>query len=306
LPSYEQGQEALRSLCGRERALLIYDSVRDEKTLDAWMPHHGFNGDVIVTTTEGVWATGWRCIQLTRFAKDEAQQVAELLLPGDTAEITSIRQQLVDRSAGLAVELCAAAKAADVAIKLGDGTKVEALLADETYSSLQLAWALLPERAQLFLRIAATFKAGVIPVELIRAPLVRSGWSDQNVSAAFADVKRRGFGTAGSGDAFDLHQVYADFARSQTVPSITSFRTVLFAGFLEAARAFTKTPADAELAARFLAHELAAELWSDIATDLRAIGLALLQGGRFANAQGWFERVVAAETVRRSPSTRSW
>jgi len=101
-----------------------------------------------------------------------------------------------------------------------------------------------------------------------------------------------------------MHQCVVRFVREQSGPTISeAVRRRHLDGFLHAASRFCEHPADPQLAAGPRAYPANVTFWSTVlpedgaALDARAsaLGDGLRMDGQFDEAQGWYERAVAAK-----------
>jgi len=101
-----------------------------------------------------------------------------------------------------------------------------------------------------------------------------------------------------------MHQLLAMFLTSveledELAADISSVRRAQLDRFLELGRQVGVSPADSELAARFLSYALELEAWVDVGVDVSApdgevVARAMHELGRYDEARPWFERAVEA------------
>jgi hypothetical protein len=175
---------------------------------------------------------------------------------------------------------------------------VEVELTAETTSSFESVWILLSSDAQLVLQVASTLVPLHVPASLIMSGLQRTGWDASRIEDAIDDARDRGL-AGGDDDDVDVHQLVARFVRTHG-PLNHTVRRSLFDGLMDTARAFSSHPGDLDLRRLMHAHSPSLDDWADLVTEtfqLDAIGLAIVELGKHAEALPWLERAVAAKVA---------
>ena len=292
----DQCRRALRELGSAGCTLVIYDAIVDEHTLRDWLPYEGLDWHLIVTSTSARWANAWSTVELEPLPPAAARELVASIL-GDDIAAGRLAQPIAVKAAGVTIELCASAAAVHERIRRGRTVeRVSAELARATSSSFESAWTLLSPEAQLVLQVASTFATPHVPASLIMSALQRSGWSASGVEDAIDDTRDRQL-ASGDNDDFDVHQLVARFVRDRGLLA-PSVRRSLFEGLLSAAHAFSEHPGDLDHRALILAHSLDVDDWAALVTDgpeWHAIGHAIAELGKYAEALPWFKRAVAAK-----------
>jgi len=290
----DQCRRALRDLGAAGRTLLIYDAVADEATLRDWLPYDGLDWHLLVTSTSASWARAWTTLEVGPL-RDQAALVAAIL--DNEGGSGRLIEPIVTKAAGVTIELCASATAARDRLRRGRTVEnVSAELASATSSSFEAAWALLSSAAQLVLKVACTFATPRVPAPLLVSALARMDWRTTAVEEAIDEARDRRL-AAGAGNSVEVHQLVTRFVRERG-PLEEPMRRSLFQGLLATAEAFVTNPGNLDARALMVAHSLKLDDWADLVSDgsqWDVVGGAIVELGRFEEAQPWFERAVAAK-----------
>jgi tetratricopeptide (TPR) repeat protein len=294
----DQCRRAL-ALLGARPTLLIYDNVRDEEALSAWLPPDGLACHVLATSTAAYWSSSWSTHRVDLLEDADARAIVDKVVQNRSAARTWV-DLLVTTARGVTVELYAASKAIDYETRYGRIGAVGDALAVDTTSSFGRAWRILPDDSQRVLRSACLFETSRIPPEALRALWIGEGWSDTRFNAALDAAQDRTLVVA-KGEVLDVHQCIAQFVRDQHEVAIpTILRARHFDGFVEAARRFDEHPANPQFGACLRAYPANVTFWSALLPEHSAalsggaqtVGQGLLMDGRFDEARGWFERAI--------------
>jgi hypothetical protein len=209
----EQCRRALLKLGGDGRVLIVYDAVTDERTLRGWLPNDELEWHLIVTSTFASWAAPWNTVKVGALEKQAARTLVTGLLADESAAKLLV-PAIIDKAAGIMIELCASATAAYKQLQRSRPVEhIPEELAPETTASFEAAWGLLSGNAQIVLSVAST-QGPRVPMERIVSVLEKLGWSRSAVDAAIDEARDR---TLMMGDVawVEVHPLVARFAQQR-------------------------------------------------------------------------------------------
>ncbi|MBK8209257.1 MAG: hypothetical protein IPK78_04140 [Rhodospirillales bacterium] len=297
----DQGFRTLAAL-GAAPTLLIYDNVQDVDTVLAWLPPAGMPCHVLVTTTLDRWHAGWEAIEVPPLS---AQACIDLTtaIAGETVS-DRFGAELARLAGGLPVQIVPAAATLAHEARRGRLDAAVLTLTEEAQQSFCGVFNQLEPPVQLLLRAAAQFTPQRIPRDELQFCLTTAvGWSEGEFQRRLDTCLDRH--VMQDGAELWMHQLFAAFLQDEpssehSAASIKSVAAAQAARMVTIALEVANHPNRADLSAKLLAFGPDFAHWRSADAELspengEAIGRALSEIGRFADAQPWFERAVAAK-----------
>ena len=287
MPLDAQCYQALLSLA--PECLLIYDNAQRPEHVEAWLPPAGVDANVIVTTVEENWDPRWHTVFVPPLRDTDSLRIvvdlAGSLLPA------AVASRLVRQSAGIPMQLVPATLSARKAIVLGGS--LGTLEGIESPRSFEHPWALVDADARLLL-FACTFfhpeRASAAILEAVLADAMH--WRRRRTEAAISIAKDQGL--LEGKQPLRMHQLLSSFIRERAGDldgEAVALITRKLADLLrQTSAAVTNNPASADHTLALLSFALDVEVWNADAlgaAHAHAVGLALSQIGRFAEAVPW-------------------
>jgi tetratricopeptide (TPR) repeat protein len=276
-----------------EPTLLIYDNLDDEQALARYLPAPNLPVHLLITTTQRFWPRPHQVHVVTRLEPPDAHALV-VELAGDAAA-QRWGAELVARAGGITVELKAAARFAHYELEHGREPTFGSAASHASQSSFERAFSTLPADAQLAARVASQFNPAAVPLGALASLL---DWAPQRLQSALDAVSDRGLATR-VGETLRIHGLMCGFLRARGEPLLSpELVTRHFRAFATTARAFTAAPADKALRLTLASYPDDLAFWAERGVcgdghDQHALGLALLEAGKFIEARFWFERAVA-------------
>lgn len=294
----DQAQQTLAALFAT-RSLLIYDNVVDQNTLDAWLPPHGADCHILITSFLEKW-DGWWAFEVDSLSTEDSKSLVEVLAGAEIAGKLGVR--LATSAGGLPVELCPAAVA--VAAEYRRWKRLPQLsssLAHESEQSFERAYRLLEDEAQLLLQGLAFLESSRAPMNEITGQFQRAlEWNAPKVRL-LADSCIN-FHLLQGGDELRMHQTVANFVIGAKTSSrqkalLLKIRRTQARRLAELAEQLSNDPGRTEVASIALLFPLTPKQWEECGlkislADGETIGRGLHHIGRFKEAQPWFERAL--------------
>jgi tetratricopeptide (TPR) repeat protein/predicted phosphodiesterase len=300
LPLNDQGQQTFNAL-GAAPTLLIYDNVQAFDHVLTWLPLSGMPCHVLITTLADDPALTWPLVEVKPLSHDQSLELVEKLTGGHLP--SRFTEAVAKHAGGLPVQIIADATTLAYEQRRGrlrsDPLTVVAAAAK---NSFQAAYDRLERPARLLLHTAAFLNPQHIAMRELSQHLTEGlDWSETDVKRTL-DICLDLHLLDGTPDP-TMHQLFASFLR-ETLPSpeeqaaLARVRPVQGQRFVELARAVSTSPADTQSAAALLNYPLTPKAWIRAGDPLpknqgATVGSALLEMGRFEEAQLWFERNIA-------------
>jgi tetratricopeptide (TPR) repeat protein len=294
----DQAQQTVGALFA-DRTLLIYDNVTDPEVLRSWLPPHGAQCHILITSFLEKW-DGWWATEVEPLSAQDSVLLVENLAGREIAG--NLGKQLARTAGGLPVELCPAAVA--LAREYRRWKKLPRLpsnLARESQQSFERAYRLLESDAQLLLQGIAFLESQRAPMKEMVAQLQESLSWDETKVRDLADSCIDMHLLQG-GDELRMHQTVASFVVETTLSShqkglLAKIRQVQTHRLVDVAEQVAANPAQTDLAAIMMLFPVAPQRWEEQGIkisvgDGEAVGRALANTGRFNEAQPWYERAV--------------
>lgn len=297
----DQAQQTFYSL-GPAPYLLIYDNVVVPEAIADWLPRAGMPCHVLITTLLDRWGPVWRMQEVRPLSPSDSLQLIEEICGPVAAGRHG--KELAKFAGGLPVEICPMAAVLDTLRRRGRLEEMRPYLAPEAKGSFGTPYELLDIPARLLLHAAAFLEPLSIPMKELSLHLERAaGWKreemQQHVDACLDLHMIEGT------EELTMHQLLAEFlgdaernfANSDLLKRV---REVQSHRLTEVAARVVENPADAKLAKTLLLFPISPQVWEMTGNmippeDGSVVGRSLYEIGRFAEAQPWFERAVAAK-----------
>ncbi|MGI8631302.1 MAG: tetratricopeptide repeat protein [Solirubrobacterales bacterium] len=299
VPIRDQAVRALASL-GGEPVLVIYDNATRSAPIDAWLPPSGVRCHVIVTAVDERLLADWPEVHVEPLTAETALDLISQLAGADPA--SQHGPALAETAGGLPVQIVPASRALAYESRRGRPPR-PAALSGEARGSFAAVYETLEEPARLVLHTAAFLSARGAERSEIARPLADAKSWDQPAFERALDASLDLHLLEGD-DVVRMHQLLAKFVASvrpedDLAADIAMVRSAQLDRFVDLGRQVAGSPADSELAARFLVYPLELERWVDAMVDIsvtegEVVGRAMHELGRNDEARPWFERAVAA------------
>ena len=300
-PGERLDEWAIRTLhhLGAERALVIFDDLQSAAEFAVWFGHLS-TARAIVVTNERVWPAGYERLPVEVLEVGDARTLA-LNVIGDEAVAARHVEDIVTRAGCNAVQIVVDAGAVHEAVELGDSPSLPPVPAPEALESFERAWRTATDDARTLVCALALYRAQGTPTARVAEVLGADGWEEARARKASSEAVRRHL-VARDAEALSLHPLLRTFARAKGAEVLTV--TVCGAharAFVARAEAFRLSPGDRAKFADVAHDEFDLSVWDARSgvlspNDRGAVGRALIEAGRFAEAQCWYER--AAEEMR--------
>ncbi|WP_170244892.1 metallophosphoesterase, partial [Pararhodospirillum oryzae] len=301
LPIKDQAHFILPRLTDRP-VLLIYDNAPDEDSVRPWLPGSRNPAHILITSTFERWNFLGEAIDVPPLTEADAVSLVREIAGEEVAN--QFGTPLARQAEGLPVQIvpvAASLKADQQRGRLGRAERDG--ICDPARLSFQGVYDKLDPDARLLLHVASQFfDPQHLPENDLRQGLVTAcQWSDATFRDALGATFDRHLIQPGE-RALRMHQLFAAFLRDSVAAApfqepLSALAPAFARQLLAIGKGIANNPNQPDRVALLMAYRPTCDRWATPEHDLSArkgkiIGNALIESGRFVEAQPWFERAV--------------